>query len=272
MSIRTTSRDMLAAFPRADALFRRLVWSRIHYPEVEMRFLQSLAARSIDIAIDVGAAHGSYAWILNRKARNVVAFEPGEAHAAYMAQAVAGTKIELVQAAVGNACGMVRMYTPGDDATALHSATLSAHNPVIASVGTTVREVQQVTLDSFFVGKRDAGRSIDILKVDVEGYELQVFEGAVQLLAKHHPLIFCEIEARHNENYGKLFQLLRQMQYQCYVHRVGGFENFDGEQIEILQRPEDLAVRLSLDYDPSNNRYVNNFVFQHRESRIKVKA
>jgi FkbM family methyltransferase len=270
MSIRTTSRDLLAAFPRADALFRRLVWSRVHYPEVEMRFLQSLAAGSIDIAIDVGAAHGSYAWILNRKARQVVSFEPGEAHARYMAQAVAGTRIELVQAAVGNQCGTVRMYTPGEDATALHSATLAAHNPVVASLGTTVREVQQVTLDSFFIGTRDTGRSIDVLKVDVEGYELQVFEGAIQLLTCHHPLIFCEIEARHNEAYGKLFSLLQQLGYQCYIHRSGGFEKFDGAQIEVLQRQEDLAVRLSRNYDPMNNRYINNFVFQHRESRIKV--
>lgn len=271
MSLRTTLRDLLATSPRADALFRRLVWSRIHYPEVEMRFLQSLPVGSIDIAIDVGAAHGSYAWILNRKARQVYSFEPGEEHAAYLELAVIGTRIMLVKAAVGNQCSTVRMYTPGDDANALHSATLAASNPIVAGAATKVREVEQVTLDSYFLGKRSLGRCIDMLKVDVEGYELNVFEGASELLAQHHPLVFCEIEARHNDAYGKIFALLRNAGYRCYINRHGCFEPFNNDRIEYIQTPRDLAVRISPDYDPLNNHYINNFVFQHDESRIKVK-
>lgn len=271
MSITTSTRDFLAAFPRVDGLFRRIVWSRIHFPEIEMRFLHSLPPTSVDIAIDVGAAHGSYAWILNRKARRVYSFEPGQQHADYLEASVAGTRIELVKAAVGSSCGRVSMYTPGTDSDALHSATLSTSNPVIEVSATQVRQVDQVTLDDFFVDKLDSGRSIDILKVDVEGYELQVFEGAQALLARHHPLVFCEIEARHNAAYGRVFGLLRGLGYRCFVHREGAFKPFDGERIEPLQTAKDLQVRLSRDHDPSTNRYINNFVFQHASSRIKVK-
>jgi FkbM family methyltransferase len=271
MSIRTASRDLLAAHPRIDGLFRREIWSRIHFPEVEMRFLQSLPPGSIDIAIDVGAAHGSYAWILNRKSRLVYAFEPGEQHARYLDQTIGGTLIRLVKAAVGSDCGHVTMYTPGSDTDALCSATLSAENPIIGSPRTQVRQVEQVSLDSFFVDKLDQGRSIDLLKVDVEGYEHQVFQGAQALLARHKPLIICEIEARHNADYARVFDLLRALGYRCFVFRDGAFASFDSDQIEPLQNERDLMVRLSREYNPKNNRYINNFVFQHNDSRIKVK-
>ncbi len=270
MSIKTTARDVLSGFPRVDGLFRRFVWSRIHFPETEMQFLNSLPAGSIDIAVDVGAAHGSYAWILNRKSRDVYSFEPGRQHADYLERCTAGTRIHLVRAAVGNSCGTVNMYTPGQDSNALHSATLSTANPVAAAQQTEVRAVDQVTLDSVFLDKIDAGRSIDLLKVDVEGYESQVFEGACGLLNRHHPLVLCEIEARHNASYGRVFDLLRSLGYRTFIHKDGRFQPFDDSRIEPLQTESDLAFRLSPSYRPERNRYINNFVFQHEHSCLKV--
>jgi FkbM family methyltransferase len=270
MSMRTIFRDLLAHWPLADGMFRRLVWSRLHFPEVEMRFLNSLPNHSIDIAIDVGAAMGSYSWILNRKSRQVIAFEPGELHARNLGQTVFWTRISVINAAVGADCGKVAMYTPGADTNALHSATLSLDNPVTAEPGTRVREVEQVTLDDFLGRGIAPGRSVDILKVDVEGYELEVFKGASLLLERHHPLIFCEIEQRHNAGYAAVFSLLRAAGYDSYVFQEGGFKLFAGEAIESLQSAPALRARLDRSYDPARNLYVNNFVFQHPQSRIKV--
>lgn len=270
MSVRTVLRDLLAHWPLADGLFRRLVWSRLYFPEVEMRFLNSLPGHSIDIAIDVGAAMGSYSWILNRKSQRVIAFEPGELHARNLEQAAFGTCISVVKAAVGAECGRVAMYTPGADTHALHSATLSLGNPVSATPGTRVRDVEQVTLDDFLARSNQAGHTVDILKVDVEGYELEVFKGAALLLERHHPLIFCEIEQRHNAAYAAVFRLLRAAGYSSYVFQEGDFRLHAGEALDELQSAEALRARLNRSYDPDRNLYVNNFVFQHPKSRIKV--
>ena len=270
MSVRTVCRDLLGLFPLADGLFRRFVWSRIHFAEVEMRFLNSLSRNSIDIAFDVGAAAGSYTWILNRKSRQVFAFEPGERHGRYLERVLFGARISVVKAAVGSACGRAAMYTPGCDSNALHSATLSLSNPVASRVGTQVREVEQLSLDAFLTEQIDLSRSVDVLKIDVEGYELEVLMGAQMLLSRHHPLIICEIEQRHNAAYADIFRLLRAAGYRSYVFQAGSFGAFDGEAIERFQSTDALKARLDGSYDRAKNLYINNFVFQHPESRIKV--
>ena len=271
MGIKTMGKESLSKFPLLDGLFRRYIWSRIHFPEIEMRFLNALQTGSVDVAVDVGAAMGSYSWILNRVSKQVYAFEPGNIYNRYLSRVVFGTNIEVIRAAVGSVCSKVSLYTPGSDSIARHSATLSLGNPVVHISGTCVDQVDQVTLDSFFFEKLTPGRTVDVLKVDVEGYELEVFRGSVEILSKHQPLIICEIEARHNRNYPEVFDLLKKLGYDCYVCRASKFELFTGDRIEDLQLQEDLKVRLRPSYDPQSNRYINNFVFQHPQSRIKVK-
>ena len=235
-----------------------------------MRFLHSLPKNAIDVAVDVGAATGSYAWILNRVSRQVYAFEPGLVHSSYLNRVNFMSRIEVIEAAVGNCSKTVKFYTPGTNVNALHSATVSADNPVTHVAGTMVREVEQIDLNGFFEQRLQAGRSIDLLKVDVEGYENAVFEGADKLLETHHPLIICEIEARHNPRYAEVFDDLRQLGYACYFFRDGRFETLTGSDLSAIQLKSDLKIRLGADYDSRQNRYINNFVFQHAHSSIKV--
>jgi FkbM family methyltransferase len=270
MNIRIFGKQLLSGVPLLDGLFRRFVWSRIHFPEIEMQFLNGIPTGRIDIAVDVGAALGSYSWILNRVSKQVYAFEPGRSHNEYLNRVVFGTNISVIHSAVGSVSEQVGMYTPGADTHAFHSATLSKNNPVINTKGTHVDLVDQVTLDAYLAHRLELGRSVDILKVDVEGYELEVFKGALDMLSNHHPLIICEIEARHNANYREVFILLRGLGYDCFIFREGKFELFSRDGIEEFQSTEDLNVRLSYNYNVDTNKYINNFVFQHPQSRIKV--
>ncbi len=270
MAFKSLVRNELAKVPLVDGVFRRFVWSRLHFPETEMRFINSLPGGAIDVAVDVGAALGSYAWLLDRKSRRVYSFEPGNAHHDYLQRLLWGTNILLTKAAVGRHSGTVEFFTPGSDTNALHSATLSTANPVVRTVGTRIEKVAQVSLDEFFRGKLHPGEHVDFLKVDVEGYELEVFKGGIGLIEEHRPLVVCEIEARHNAEYGHVFDLLRGAGYWCHVYRRGRLERFDAARIETVQQEQDLAVRLSPNYKSADNTYINNFIFQHPASRIKV--
>ncbi|MGH3442082.1 MAG: FkbM family methyltransferase [Nitriliruptorales bacterium] len=43
---------------------------------------------------------------------------------------------------------------------------------------------------------------LDLVKVDVEGAELGVFDGAEKLIDAHRPVVICELEDRHTGKYG----------------------------------------------------------------------
>jgi FkbM family methyltransferase len=270
MALRTAIRRYLADFPLLDGNFRRYIWSRIHFPEGELRWLDRLPSRSIDIAVDVGAALGSYAWILSRKSKQVFAFEPGRLHGRYLASLIAGTNITLVPSAVGAASGTVSFYTPGSDDIARHAATLSVNNPVITSPGTKKESVEVVSLDEFFRGRIDSGRTIDLIKVDIEGYEFEAFKGALGLLEQYRPLLICEIEKRHNAEYRLTFDFLRSLGYRCFFYRDGGFHPFDQQDIGAFQTDDAYRYRTGPDFNPKKNTYINNFVFQHSRSKLKV--
>ena len=55
-------------------------------------------------------------------------------------------------------------------------------------------EVEIVSLDSYF---GDSTPRIAAIKIDVEGHELAVFEGAKRLIEKHSPVLVFECEERH---------------------------------------------------------------------------
>ena len=268
--IRARIRDWLQTRPLLDASFRRHIWSRIHFPEAELRALHKLRAGSIDCAVDVGAALGGYAWILSRKARQVLCYEPGQVHGDYLRATIAGSNIELVQAAVGREAGELDLFTPGSDTDARHMATLSRDNPAAHAAGTIVRRVPVVSLDEDLPARLPVGGRVDVLKVDVEGYENAVFEGATDTLARHRPLVIAEIETRHNPRYAEVFLLLERLGYQACFWRDGGYQPLQGHDIAPLQRPEDLQVRLQPGQSALENRYINNFIFQHPDTRTRL--
>jgi len=269
-SVRRVGRQALSKAPLLDGLLRRFVWSRIHFPDAEMRYLNSIEPGSVDVAVDVGAAMGSYTWILSRVAKHVYAFEPGVVHSEYLGRLTSYSNIDVIRAAVGSTHRRVTLFTPGADADALHAATVSQANPVVKQKDACSRDVEQVSLDGFLAERLQPGRAVDILKVDVEGYELEVLKGSIGLLSMHRPLTICEIEARHNPSYTEVFGLLSGLGYRCYILRSGSFRVFSGERIEDLQQERDLATRMSRNYDLDADPYINNFVFEHPRSRIRI--
>lgn len=85
-------------------------------------------------------------------------------------------------------------------------------------------KVDVVVLDEYF---RDKPLSrIDFCKVDVEGMELEVFQGAQELIHQHKPTLFFETLSRFSnagmrDNFGELRAFLQSLDYQFYRHKIG---------------------------------------------------
>ena len=268
--MRRFARDILHKLPLIDAAVRRFYWSHVHFPEAELKILNHLKKNSFDLVFDVGAALGSYAFVLSRKSKRVICFEPGDEHFNFLKKARIFSNIDVFNAAVGAQSGQKTLYIPGDDRDARHSATLSEKNPIIQSKGTIEHSVTLVSLDDIYKEYASLHASVDLIKIDVEGYENDVLKGAKAVLEEFYPIIIAEIEMRHNPDYKFAFDMLHTMGYECFAYFEGGYKSVSVEHLHSLQTDENRKARLSQLEAVEHNRYINNFIFQHPSSRVKL--
>ncbi|MEQ8310481.1 MAG: FkbM family methyltransferase [Sphingopyxis sp.] len=273
--IKSSAKSLFARFPASEAVFRRtmLRWvsPRLFYHEPEMRVLHALPARSMDVVLDVGAAMGSFCWILKHAAREIHAFEPGREHNRALRAATRFSNVRVVRAAVGEKASTVRLYTPGADSNDRYYASVSADNPIARQEGALWEDVPQIALDDYCASNIGEDRQIDFIKIDVEGYEFNALVGARRIIEKHHPMVMIEIEQRHNPEYYQVFEFMFDLGYSASVMKGEKFVPHDGRSIEENQRPEDLERRL---HGPAadKDKYINNFFFSHNETRISLKS
>jgi FkbM family methyltransferase len=150
------------------------------------------------VAVDIGANRGYYTLRLAGLYDSVVAIEPNEEICRELI-ARAHPKVWLENVALSSAPGTETLFVPlsadGEmlvgwgsfDAENLESA--SAHREILARV---------IRLDD--MGLED----VSFIKMDVEGHEREVLEGALRLLAEQHPTLLMEIKKGHEAGVSSL--------------------------------------------------------------------
>lgn len=96
--------------------------------------------------------------------------------------------------------------------------TNSGMSTIAVDENTTVYNTMQidiVQLDSFFESENI--KKVDFIKIDVEGYELEVLKGAVKTIEKYKPILLIEIDdkllQRNQTNPSHIFSFLQEMEY-----------------------------------------------------------
>jgi FkbM family methyltransferase len=162
--------------------------SRLFYPEC---------------AVDVGAHIGNHSLYFSHVlGLRTLSFEPNPATFAHLRANIRDNglaqRCHVRNAAVGSAGGHARASAP------------SARNSGMARVeNDPAGAVEVVTLDDEVL---DEPR-IDIVKIDVEGWELEVLRGGSRTLARHRPLVYVEVGP---ENFGELKAFLEAAGYRCW--------------------------------------------------------
>jgi FkbM family methyltransferase len=121
-----------------------------------------------DLFIDVGANIGSYSILVSELGAEAIALEPADDTFALLKENVELNhyKIKMIQAAAGPTCGTVR-FTTGRD-------TVNQIDPQGSA------EAMMLTIDSVIEERMIAG-----MKIDVEGFEIEVLRGCERALAEH---------------------------------------------------------------------------------------
>jgi FkbM family methyltransferase len=124
--------------------------------------------RNGGLFVDVGANVGTYTLWAAEAGAEVIALEPASDTFALLVENIAlnGYQVTAVQAAAGDHCGTAR-FTAGRDA----GNSLDPDGPV---------QTELITIDSL-IGERH----ITGMKIDVEGFEIDVLRGCSHALAAH---------------------------------------------------------------------------------------
>lgn len=153
----------------------------------------ALAHCRFDTVIDVGANRGQFSTFARAAFPNcrIVAFEPLDRPAATFEKLFAGDpKTRLVHAALGTARGTVIMHVTEDDDSSSPLAIGEAQRRAFGTVERTQVEVPCGLLADF-LRDGDLGAK-NLLKIDAQGYELEVLRGAQNLLGRFSA-IYCEL-------------------------------------------------------------------------------
>jgi FkbM family methyltransferase len=188
--VTTHLRGIQLTFPAKDIILAPALMGGF-YEKIELDVFERLAATSKTI-VDVGANIGLYCCIAADRAPDaakIVAFEPVPENLGYLRRNLEenelAARVVVEEQAVGQASGRIEIYLL-EGSTARHSA--SAKN---VQNSTTSITVPAVSLDGYLQQKL-GNRPIDLLKVDVEGYESAVLRGARRILHEDKPTLFIE--------------------------------------------------------------------------------
>lgn len=236
---------LIARQPGVYWWYRQL---RRGWAEQEMSLLPAFCLPGT-AAIDVGANHGLFTHYLTGLCEHVHAFEASPRMATLLRQGyLRRGNLTVHEVALSNSEGEATLQVP---AFVGFSGYATLERTDLASkleADCALEQVRVVTrrLDDF------ALRNISFLKVDVEGHEQEVLEGALETLAREPTVVLAELEERHRQGAVQdVSRLLMGLGYRGFFLRgraLIGLHNFDAA------RDQDARA-------PHGADYVRNFVF-----------
>ncbi len=237
--------------------------------EREIDFLQTLCKPEMD-SVDAGAYEGVYTKEAARLSNMVFAFEPVPQRYQQLTtrRFVKNKNVVVYPYALSDSNGQKMLYVPRllnrfHKEYPLHAmaSTSGSYDSYYKQSRGYLREekitVESRTLDSF------QQENVEFIKIDVEGHEEAVLQGAAITIAASHPHILVEIAERHNPGgFQRINERLgKQGYFGFFVYEDNLFPNEKFDMDKMQNKPlEFIKHRLT----PIIPGYVNNFIFIHK--------
>lgn len=195
--------------------------------------LQDMLLNEGKVFLDIGANQGIFSLHASKLAGQrgrVIAVEPQPR----LAEALRGSKqvnqfgqLKVVEAAAGNRCGQTSFFIP---------STSSGIGSIIKSHASQGHRASCITVHMTSVDQivEDTGLTeVDLIKVDVEGSEIEVFQGARNTLLNHKPFVWFEVNPISQQLAGlessSLVTFLADFSYVRFLEVVSLANGFDRE-------------------------------------------
>lgn len=207
-----------------DGIVDALYYYPNNYSEVnELMLFSRLAVRS-EFILDIGANTGVYSVFSSVRNRNceVWAFEPYPSNYDRLKLNLSLNNCDNVVSlpkALGNERKTIKISVPDNNQICDTVSANSEFSKRFYKEFITYKEieVEQVKLDEII----PHGKKVDLIKIDVESYEIPVLEGAKNILKMMSPVIQCEIfvDETRTDFYA---QVLKPSGYNCYMMLKNG--------------------------------------------------
>lgn len=248
-----TVKGSIKAFVPESLILRNLVQRELKQGDPELRIVHCLCSRS-EIAMDVGANRGAYAYLFSRYSDHVLALEPHPLMVERLRKSLPKS-VKILNIAASDQRGECAFHIPvhaGHDL----DTRCSLEADVNGEFPTRTIPVERRRLDELPL----EGRSVGVVKIDVEGHELSTLRGMTGLVEQSKPSVIIESEARHHAGApGNVFQFFSSLGYEGYFIHRGALRPLDEFSVEEFQSH---GIEKAID-DRKSPDYINNFLFIH---------
>jgi FkbM family methyltransferase len=170
-----------------DPRHEKFYWAGTHEPEVQRALVDALSPAAV--FWDIGAHIGFFSFLASRVVGSdgqVVAFEPLPANRTRLEQGIALNQLENVDVQPAVVCSAAGETTLRGHPQSTRWSLYPDDREALPGI-----RVRAVTIDEAC----RASRRPDVLKVDVEGAEIDVLRGAERLLSEHRPRMLVEFHS-----------------------------------------------------------------------------
>jgi FkbM family methyltransferase len=208
------------------------LWNRVVWGDSVLRWITE-CLKPGDVFFDVGAHHGWMSMVAARRIGSngrVVAFEPSPLSVdflRYHKRVNRLTQMEIVPKAVTRDDAVTTPFILIGNGDAVMNSLVEIEEVKSDPRGSNPIQVEAITLDSY---TQQTGLVPTMIKIDTEGAELWVCEGAKRLLAENHPAL---IIATHptwlpkGQKIEDLFALLTSYGYRIVASEIFRYKNTD---------------------------------------------
>jgi len=214
-----------------------------HFLNGEDAVVQSLIPDS-GIVFDVGANRGTWLHLMRQYHENVIvhAFEPVPCLCKEYLEQYQSTTISIHEKALSNFCGLGKLYYYS------HADGLGGlvfHPWIETEVGKPQELIVELdTVDAFC--EQNSIDQIDFMKIDVEGAELAVIEGAQRMIAEHR---IRKLQFEYNNTFKDAGITLRQI-----------YEHLTSQGYALYRVSPDYLIHIPVWHNDLENYYLSNYL------------
>ena len=238
-------------------------WRVARNASSEVNLLPLLADKN-ELSCDIGANRGLFSfWMLHLGLR-VAAFETNPQMIRILRhrfpRALRDQRLHIFDVALSDRDGEAVLHVPEglSPLGSIHRGTIHPDMP------TDDINVARRRLDSCI------HEPVGFIKIDVEGHEQRVLEGAGRLLEQYRPSILVEAEERHRPGaVASIIHMLAPLGYEGFFVHAERLHSIDDFDVDLHQRPDALNTEGTAVLP--GRAYVNNFIFiarPHMKARL----